>query len=292
MTLGVNKSPLAGQEGKKLTSRVIFDRLNKELETNVALKVDESDSADVFVVSGRGQMHLTVLIEKMRREGFELFVGPPRVVLKEVDGKRCEPYEMIDVRAPQEVMGAVIDILAKRKGDMIDMVSEDDGFTTVKYLIPTRGMIGVRNRVLTATRGEAIIESQFDSYKPHCGDLPQRDRGSLIAYETGDATSFGVLGAQDRGNLFIAPQENVYENMIIGMHQRAGDLKVNVCKKKALNNIRSATKETTEGIVPPVDLSLDAAVEYIADDELVEVTPSAHRLLKNPDMGKKKNQRG
>lgn len=284
MTFGVNKSPLAGKEGKKLTSRMIRDRLMKELDRNVALRVESSEkSADTYIVSGRGQLHLTVLIETMRREGFELMVGAPSVIAKEVDGVKCEPFEAVECNVPEEYVGACVDLLARRKGELQDMIaSPSEGTTMLKYLVPTRGLLGLRNAMLTATRGTALVDSVFDSYKPWAGDLETREKGSLLAFETGVVTPHGVTGAQDRGQLFIPPKVEVYENMIIGIHQRPGDLKVNVCKVKALTNMRSATKGITEGISPPIDMSLDACVEYIMDDECVEVTPTMTRMTKVP----------
>ena len=294
MTIGVNKSPLAGREGKFLTSRMIRDRLFKELDRNVALQVAETSSADRYEVSGRGQLHLTVLIETMRREGFELEVGPPSVIYMEnpETGKMEEPWESVEVRAPEEFVGGVIDILNQRKGELQDMgLEEGEGLTIVKYMVPTRGMLGLRSSLLTATRGTAIIDSVFDSYREKIADEIQgRDKGSLLAFADGPTTSFGIEGAQDRGRLFVSPGDDVYKGMIVGIHQRPGDLEVNVCKTKALTNMRSANKGITTGIVAPVDMSLDACVEYLAADEILEVTPSLFRMAKNPDMAGKKNK--
>jgi len=291
MTIGVNKSPLAGKEGKFLTSRMIRDRLFKELDRNVALQVAETDSADRYQVSGRGQLHLTVLIETMRREGFELEVGPPTVILQtnEETGQEEEPWESVEVRVPADYVGGVVDLLNMRKGELQDMgVEEGEGLSLVKYLVPTRGMLGLRSSLLTATRGTAIIDSVFDSYRPRIpGEIQGRDKGSLLAFADGPATSFGIEGAQDRGKMFVKPQDDVYKGMIIGIHQRPGDLEVNVCKTKALTNMRSANKGITTGIVAPVDMSLDACVEYLAADEILEITPTLFRMAKNPDMAKK-----
>jgi len=221
MTFSVNKSPLAGQEGELLTTRVIRDRLMKELEKNVALRVVDTDSADTFEVSGRGQMHLTVLIENMRREGFELLIGPPRVIEKEIDGQRMEPFEEVEVTVPEEYVGSVVDLLSKRKGEMVHMGTTEGGDSSfVIYLVPTRGMIGLRSALLTATRGTAVMESSFDSYKPVCGPINPRDKGSLLAFEDGEATPFGILGAQDRGQMIVTPKTKVYHDMIVGVHQR------------------------------------------------------------------------
>jgi GTP-binding protein len=292
MTLGVNKSPLAGREGKFLTSRMIRDRLFKELDRNVALHVEETDSADRYMVSGRGQLHLTVLIETMRREGFELEVGPPTVIYKdnEETGVKEEPWEAVEVRVPEEYVGGVVDLFNQRKGELQDMgIEGDEGLSVVKYLVPTRGMLGLRSAMLTATRGTAIIDSVFDSYRPCIKvDIQSRDKGSLLAFADGVVTSFGMEGAQDRGKLMCSPGDEVYKGMIVGIHQRPGDLEVNVVKTKALTNMRSANKGITVGLVAPIEMSLDACVEYIAADELLEVTPTKFRMAKNPEMSKKK----
>mmetsp|Transcript_16913 Transcript_16913/g.27446 ORF Transcript_16913/g.27446 Transcript_16913/m.27446 type:complete len:681 (+) Transcript_16913:102-2144(+) len=294
MTIGVNKSPLAGREGKFLTSRMIRDRLFKELDRNVALQVAETDSADRYEVSGRGQLHLTVLIETMRREGFELEVGPPTVIYKvnEETGKEEEPWEAVEVRVPEEYVGSVVDLLNMRKGELQDMgIEEGEGMSIVKYLVPTRGMLGLRSALLSSTRGTALIDSVFDSYRPKIpGDIQARDKGSLLAFADGSATTFGIEGAQNRGQMFVSVGDDVYQNMIVGIHQRPGDLPVNVCKTKQLNNMRSATKEVKTGVIAPVEMSLDACVEYLAADEILEVTPSLFRMSKNPDMDKKANK--
>ena len=294
MSIGVNKSPLAGREGKLLTSRVIRDRLFKELDRNVALQVAETESADRYEVSGRGQLHLTVLIETMRREGFELEVGPPSVIFQtnEETGKVEEPWEKLEIRVPEEYVGGVVDLLNQRKGELQDMgIEEGEGLSVVKYVVPTRGMLGLRSNLLTATRGTAIIDSVFDSYRPKiAGEIQCRDKGSLLAFADGSITTFGIEGAQDRGKLFVSPGEDCYKGMIVGIHQRPGDLEVNVCKTKALTNMRSANKGITTGITAPIDMSLDACVEYLASDEILEVTPSTFRMAKNPEMAGKKNK--
>ncbi|KAL7575757.1 hypothetical protein ACA910_003087 [Epithemia clementina (nom. ined.)] len=295
MTIGVNKSPLAGREGKFLTSRMIRDRLFKELDRNVALRVAETGSADKYEVSGRGQLHLTVLIETMRREGFELEVGPPSVIFRQnpETGKTEEPWEAVEVRVPEEYLGGVVDILNQRKGELQDMgLEEGEGLNIVKYMVPTRGMLGLRSALLTATRGTAIIDSVFDSYREKIPvEIQGRDKGSLLAFADGQTTTFGIEGAQDRGRLFITPGEDVYKGMIVGIHQRPGDLEVNVCKQKQLTNMRSATKGITTGIVSSIDMSLDSCVEYLAADEILEVTPSLFRMAKNPDMAGKKQSK-
>jgi GTP-binding protein len=291
MTLGVNKSPLAGREGKFLTSRMIRDRLFKELDRNVALNVEETESADRFMVSGRGQLHLTVLIETMRREGFELEIGPPTVIMKdnEETGKLEEPWEAVEVRCPEEYVGGIVELFNNRKGELQDMgIEGDEGMSIVKYLVPTRGMLGLRSAMLTASRGTAIIDSVFDSYRATIkGEIQARDKGSLLSFADGTVTSFGMEGAQTRGKLMSGTGDDVYKGMIIGIHQRPGDLEVNVCKTKALTNMRSANKGITTGITAPIEMSLDACVEYIAADEILEVTPTKFRMAKNPEMAKK-----
>mmetsp|Transcript_37321 Transcript_37321/g.42650 ORF Transcript_37321/g.42650 Transcript_37321/m.42650 type:complete len:660 (-) Transcript_37321:299-2278(-) len=295
MTIGVNKSPLAGQDGKFLTSRMIRDRLFKELDRNVALQVKETESADRYEVSGRGQLHLTVLIETMRREGFELEVGPPSVIYQtnEETGKVEEPWEAVEVRAPQDYVGPVVDLLNQRKGELQDMgIDEGEGMSVIKYIVPTRGMLGLRSALLSATRGNAITDSVFDSYRPRiAGDIQARDKGSLIAFAQGPTTSFGIEGAQTRGKMMVAPGEDVYKGMIIGVHQRPGDLELNVCKTKALTNMRSANKGITTGLVAPIEMSLDACVEYLAVDEILEITPTTFRMAKNPALNVKNTQR-
>ena len=243
----------------------IFLLVFQELDRNVALRVeDDPDSADTYIVSGRGQLHLTVLIETMRREGFELMIGSPQVIFKKdpATNKKLEPFEEIECTVPEEYVGAVVDMLAKRKGTMLDLVASagTDKTTTVKYLLPTRGVLGLRNSVLTATRGLAVLDSQFHDYLEFAGDMEGRDRGSLISFETGTVTPFGIVAAQDRGLLIVPPRTEVYENMLIGIHQRPGDLKVNVCKKKALTNMRASGSDDTVKITPAIELSLDSMV--------------------------------
>jgi GTP-binding protein len=273
---------------------MIRDRLFKELDCNVALQVAETDSADRYEVSGRGQLHLTVLIETMRREGFELEVGPPTVIYKEnpETGKMEEPWESLEVRVPEEYVGGVVDLLNQRKGELQDMALEEgEGMTVVKYLVPTRGMLGLRSALLTATRGTAIIDSVFDSYRPKIAvEIQARDKGSLLAFSDGPVTTYGVESAQTRGRMFVNSGDDVYKGMIVGIHQRPKDLEVNVCKTKALTNMRSANKGITIGIVSAIEMSLDACVEYLASDEIMEVTPSLFRMAKNPDMEVKKSK--
>merc|ERR1712151_943125 len=294
ITIGVNKSPLAGREGKFLTSRMIRDRLFKELDRNVALQVEETDSADRYMVSGRGQLHLTVLIETMRREGFELEVGPPSVTYKENEetGETEEPWEAVEIRVPEEYVGSCVDMFNVRKAELQDMgLEEGEGLSVIKYLIPTRGMLGLRSNLLTVTRGAAIIESVFDSYKPKVqGEILGRDKGSLLAFSDGTCGTFGLEAAQDRGKLMISPGDDVYKGMIVGIHQRPGDLEVNVCKTKQLTNMRASGKDNKSALQGIVDMTLDSCVEYLAPDEILEITPTKMRMAKNPDMNKKKNR--
>lgn len=284
MAVSVNKSPLAGREGKLLQSRVIRDRLFKELERNVALRVYETDASDTYEICGRGQLHLTVLIENMRREGFELMLGPPSVIERTLDGVRCEPFEAVDVTVPTDFASAVVDILNRRRGEMVAMGPAEgaDGQTLLRFLVPTRGMIGVRSALLTATRGTMVLDTVHDSYRAAVGGIQQREKGSLLAFEEGAANAYGIAGAQERGRLFIQPKDDVYRDMIVGVHQRPGDLVVNVCKTKQLTNMRAAGSDDNVKLTPPLELNLDVAVEYIAEDELVEVTPSKVRMLKHP----------
>lgn len=293
MSIGVNKSPLGGREGKLLQSRVIRDRLMKELDKNVALQVSETDQADTYEICGRGQLHLTVLIENMRREGFELLIGPPSVIEKEVDGVRNEPFEQVDVTVPNEFSGSVVDLLNKRKGEMQAMGPAEGGddLTQLQFLVPTRGMIGIRSALMTATKGTLVLDTVFDSYRPSVGAISQREKGSLLAFEQGTANPFGLQGAQDRGRLFVEPKDEVFKDMIIGVHQRPGDLAVNVCKTKALTNMRASGSDDKSVVIAPLELNLDIAVEYIAEDELVEVTPTKVRMLKHPDHLKWAKQR-
>jgi len=284
ITMGVNKSPFKGQsDAKFLTSSTIRERLARELEVNVALQVADSGEGDTVQVYGRGLLHLTVLIESMRREGFELMVGPPKVLFKEdEDGKRLEPFETVDIELPEESSGTVIDMMATRKGTMLDMgAPNSDGMLTVQYEVPTRGMVGVKSRLMTATRGLAVMTSTFAGYKRYTGDFPGRNRGNLLSYEQGTASAYGLEKAQVRGTLFAKPGDKVYDDQIIGIHSSSGELKVNVCKTKQLTNHRSTVKEDTTSLYPPKLMSLEDAVEYVIDGEFVEVTPDAIRMGKD-----------
>ena len=289
MTFGVNKSPLGGKEGKFLTSRMIRDRLMKELDKNVSLKVEEGASSDIYEVSGRGQLHLTVLIEEMRREGFEMEIGPPKVIMRmnEETGKREEPWEKLEIRVPDEYLGKIVDLLNSRKGEMLEMGKEEE-MSSLVFLIPTRGMLGLRSAAMTSSRGTALIDSVFHSYRPEVKGMigAPGDNGSLLAHSSGSANSNGIAGAQDRGKMFIAPGDEVYKGMIVGVHQRPGDLEINVCKMKQLTNMRASGKDNWVGIVTPLELTLDGGVEYISEDEVLEVTPTKIRMAKNPNFVK------
>ncbi|TYI40036.1 hypothetical protein ES332_A02G136000v1 [Gossypium tomentosum] len=291
MAFSINTSPFVGREGKYVTSRNLRDRLYHELERNLAMKVEDGETADTFLVSGRGTLHITILIENMRREGYEFMVGPPKVINKKVADKLLEPYEIATVEVPEEHMGAVVELLGRRRGQMIDMQGVGaEGTTLLKYKIPTRGLLGLRNAILTASRGTAILNTIFDSYGPWAGDIVTRDQGSLVAFEDGSSTSYAIASSQERGQMFIGPGIEVYKGQIVGIHQRPGDLSLNVCKKKAATNVRS-NKEQTVVLDTPLDYSLDDCIEYIQEDELVEVTPSTIRMCKNPKFAAAKKSR-
>nr|XP_043609321.1 putative elongation factor TypA-like SVR3, chloroplastic [Erigeron canadensis] len=287
MAFSINTSPFVGREGKYVTSRNLRDRLYREIERNLAMKVEDGETADTFLVSGRGTLHITILIENMRRENYEFMVGPPKVINKKVDDKLLEPYEIATVEVPEEHVGSVVELLGKRRGQMFDMQGlGNEGTTLLKYKIPTRGLLGLRNAILTASRGTAILNTIFDSYGPWSGDMSTRDLGSLVAFEDGTATSYALCSSQDRGQLFIKPGAEVYKGQIVGIHQRPGDLALNVCKKKAATNVRS-NKEVSVVLDTPLEYSLDDCIEYIQEDELVEVTPKSIRMCKNQKMNKK-----
>ncbi len=280
MTFQVNTSPLAGTEGKFVTSRQIRDRLHRELLTNVALRVEDTPDADVFLVSGRGELHLTILLENMRREGYELAVGKPRVVMKEIDGVKCEPYELLTVDVEEAHQGAVMEELGRRRGDLVDMQPDGNGRVRLEYRIPARGLIGFQSEFMTLTRGTGIMAHVFDEYGPVKPDIPGRRNGVLISQEDGEAVAYALWNLEDRGRMFVSPGDKLYEGMIIGIHSRDNDLVVNPIKGKKLTNIRASGSDEAVRLTPPIKLTLESAVEFIDDDELVEITPQSIRLRK------------
>ncbi len=279
MTFGVNTSPFAGREGQFVTSRHLRDRLFKETETNVSLRVEETDSPDTFKVSGRGELHISILIETMRREGYELQIGKPEVIYKEINGQLCEPIENLTIEVPQEFMGTVMESLGTRKAELSNM-TELKGYLRLEFTIPARGLIGFRSEFLTNTKGNGIMNHVFRGYAPYKGDIPGRSRGSLVAFEQGETTPYGIYTLQDRGTMFISPNQMVYEGMIIGENSRELDMDVNPCKKKNVSNMRSSSSDEAIRLTPPRILSLEQALEYINKDEMVEVTPESIRLRK------------
>jgi GTP-binding protein len=280
MTFLVNDSPFSGQEGKHVTSRKLRDRLFAELETDVSMRVDETDSPDAYIVSGRGELHLSILIETMRREGYELQVSKPQVIFRDIDGVKCEPYEHLVVDVPEESMGSVMERLGLRKADMINMINNGTGNVRLEFHIPARGLIGFRTEFLTVTRGFGIMNHSFHEYLPYKGDIEGRHAGVLVAAENGTASTYGIEGLEDRGVMFITPGTEVYEGMIVGEHNRDNDLTVNPCKTKQATNVRSATKDDTTRLKAPRLMSLEQALEYLNDDEYCEITPQTVRLRK------------
>lgn len=280
MDFMVNTSPLAGTEGKFVTSRQIRDRLQKELLTNVALRVEDTADADVFRVSGRGELHLTILLENMRREGYELAVGKPRVVYRDIDGQKCEPYENLTVDVPDDNQGAVMEELGRRRGELTNMESDGNGRTRLEYHIPARGLIGFQGEFMTLTRGVGLMSHVFDDYAPVKPDMPGRHNGVLVSQEQGEAVAYALWNLEDRGRMFVSPNDKIYEGMIIGIHSRDNDLVVNPLKGKKLTNIRASGTDEAVRLTTPIKLTLEGAVEFINDDELVEITPQSIRLRK------------
>ena len=280
MTFQVNNSPLAGQEGKFVTSRQIKDRLTKELLVNVALRVEETGETDSFLVSGRGELHLTILLENMRREGFELAVSKPRVVFREVNGEKCEPYEMLSVDVEETNQGAVMEELGRRRGDLQDMQSDGRGRVRLEYRIPARSLIGFQGDFMTMTRGTGLISHVFDDYGPVKPDMPGRHNGVLISQDNGEAVAYALWKLEDRGRMFVSPGDKLYEGMVIGIHTRDNDLVVNPIKGKQLTNVRSSGTDEAVRLTTPIQLTLESAVEFIDDDELVEITPLYIRVRK------------
>lgn len=298
MIFMVNNSPFAGREGKFVTSRNLRDRLFKEVETNVSMRVRETETTDAFEVSGRGELHLSILIETMRRQGFEFAVSRPRVIYKQDEnGKTLEPMELLMIEVPEQYVGAVMEKLGSRKAEIVNMGTRDTGMSHLEFRIPSRGLMGYRQQFLTDTNGNGIMNSVFDGYEPYKGDIPQRIQGSLVVFETGETSSYGLYNAQERGTLFVGPGVEVYEGMIVGESPKSEDVVVNVCKKKHVTNMRAAGSDEALRLTPPTVLSLEQSLEFINDDELVEVTPKSIRLRKRTlskeqrmkEMARKKN---
>ena len=281
MVFMVNNSPFAGKEGKYVTSRNLRDRLFKEVETNVSMRVRETDSTDAFEVSGRGELHLSVLIETMRRQGYEFAVSRPQVIYKQDEnGQLLEPMELLMIEVPENYVGAVMEKLGSRKAEIVNMGTRDTGISHLEFRIPSRGLMGYRQQFLTDTNGNGIMNSIFDGYEPFKGEIPQRVQGSLVVFETGETSSYGLFNAQDRGALFVGPAVPVYEGMIVGESPKSEDIVVNVCKKKHVTNMRASGSDEALRLTPPTVLSLEQSLEFINDDELVEVTPKNIRLRK------------
>ena len=280
MTFSVNDSPFAGQEGKFVTSRHLRDRLFKEIETNVSMRVEETDTTEAFIVKGRGELHLSVLIETMRREGYEFQVSKPKVIMQEIDGVLCEPVEELVIDVPEDFVGPVMEKIGKRKGELLNMLPPTKGYTRLEFKIPSRGLLGYRTEFLTDTKGNGIMNSVISGFEPFAGDIETRGQGVLVAFETGTAVTYGLYNAQDRGALFIGAGTPVYEGMIVGVNPKPDDITVNVCKKKHVTNMRSAGADDAMRLTPPLSFSLEQCLEFVEDDELCEVTPQSIRLRK------------
>jgi GTP-binding protein len=280
MTFSVNDSPFAGREGDFVTSRHLRDRLMKELETNVSMRVNETDSMDAFEVLGRGELHISILIETMRREGYEFQVSKPKVILKQVNGKLQEPIELLTIDVPEEFIGVVMEKLGTRRAEMLNMHAAINGYTRLEFKIPARGLIGYRNEFMTDTKGNGIMHHVFHGYEEYKGEVPERSRGSLVAFESGETTTYGLYNAQERGELFMGAGVQVYEGMIVGENAKSDDIEVNVCKKKHVSNMRASGSDEALRLTPHREMSLEECLEFIAADELVEVTPQSIRLRK------------
>lgn len=280
MIFSANTSPFAGQEGEYVTSRHLRERLLREARSNVSLRVEETDSPDSFKVSGRGELHLSVLIETMRREGYEFQVSKPTVIIKEINGRKMEPMESVTIDIPETYLGTVMEKMGARHGQLVNMQNIGSNSVRMEFNIPTRGLLGYRSEFITDTKGEGILNSVFAGYIPYTGDIPTRNRGSLVAFETGESSTYGLYNAQERGTLFIGPQVKVYEGMIVGENSRPQDLDINVCKKKHVTNLRSSTAEEALRLIPPKEMTLEQCLEFIKEDELLEVTPKSLRMRK------------
>lgn len=280
MTFSVNDSPFAGKDGKFVTSRHLRDRLWRELDSNISLRVSETDTTEAFVVSGRGELHLSVLIENMRREGYEFQVSNPVAIFKNIDGQKCEPIERLTIDVPEEFTGVIMDGVIARRGEMVNMEPTAQNYTRLEFLIPSRGLIGYRGEMLTQTKGTGILNSILEKYEPYKGDIQPRSRGSLVAWENGTSITYGLFNAQERGDLFIGAGVEVYEGMIVGQNSRAEDITVNVCKKKHATNTRASGSDDALRLVPHKEMSLEECLDFIADDELLEVTPKFLRMRK------------